>query len=71
MKYSFGVGARVVYIDTQNIGSIYKDSRDVYDIIEYQFGHDVAASASSWTELACVGEIYEHKDFTIKMVEVL
>ena len=70
MKYSFGVGARVVYVDTPNIGSIYKDSIDVYDNIEYQFGHDVAASASSWTELACIGEVYEHKNFKIEMVEV-
>lgn len=68
MRFSFGVMARVVYNDTPNIRNFFKDSRDVYDIIEYQFGHDVAASASSWTELACVGEIYEHDEFTMKMV---
>ena len=69
MKFSFGVMARVVYYDTPNVASCYKDSQDVYDMIEYQFGHDVAASVSSWTELACVGEIYEHDEFTIEIVE--
>ena len=72
MKYSFGVGARVVFIDTPNVASIYKDSRDVYDILECVVGHEVAESASCWTELACVGEApYEHEEFTIEMVEVL
>jgi hypothetical protein len=69
MKFSFGVMARVVFNDTPNIGSCYKDSRDVYDAIEYQFGHEVAIGASCWTELACVGEIYEHDEFTIEMIE--
>lgn len=68
MKFSFGVMARIVCNDVPNIGSCYKDSQDVYDMIEYQFGHNVAASASSWTELACVGEVYEHDEFTIEMV---
>ena len=71
MKYSFGVGARVVFVDTPNIASIYKDSRDVYDILESDFDHNVAEDASCWTELACVGEApYEHEKFTIEMVEV-
>ena len=71
MKYSFGVGARVVFIDTPNVASIYKDSSDVYDAIEYTMGHEVAVGASCWTELACVGEaLYEHDKFTIEMVEV-
>lgn len=70
MRFSFCVMARVVYNDSPNVGSCYKDSIDVYDAIEYQFGHEVAISASSWTELACVEEIYEHYEFTIEMVEV-
>lgn len=69
MRFSFGVMARVVYNGSPNIGSCYKDSRDVYDAIEYQFGHEVAIGASCWTELACVGEIYEHDEFIIKMIE--
>lgn len=69
MRFSFGVIARVVCSDSPNVGSCYKDSRDVYDAIEYQFGHEVAESASCWTEIACVGEIYEHDKFTVEMVE--
>ena len=34
MKFSFGVMARVVYNDTLNVGNCYKDSKDVYDVIE-------------------------------------
>lgn len=71
MRYSFGVGAKVVFDDIPNVASIYKDSRDVYDAIEYAMGHEVAVAASCWTELACVGEApYEDKNFTIEMVEV-
>ena len=71
MKYSFGVGAKVVFIDTPNVASIYKDSNDVYDAIEYATGHEVAVEASCWTELTCVGEApYEHEKFIIEMVEV-
>jgi hypothetical protein len=69
MRFSFGVMARVVYNDSPNIGSCYKDSRDVYDAIEYQFGHEVAVGASCWAELACVGEIYEDDEFIIEMIE--
>ena len=69
MRFSFGVMARVVYNDSPKIGNCYKDSRDVYDAIEYQFGHKIAVGASCWTELACVGEIYEYDEFTIEMVE--
>jgi hypothetical protein len=71
MRYNFGVGAKVVFADIPNVASIYKDSLDVYDAIEYAMGHDVAVEASCWTELACVGEApYENEKFTIEMVEV-
>lgn len=69
MRFSFGVMARVVYNDSPNVGNCYKDSRDVYDAIEYQFGPEVAIGASCWTELAYVGEIYEHDEFIIEIVE--
>ena len=71
MKFSFGVRAKLKYNDTPNVASYLKDTEDVYDIIEDEFGPEVAISASSWTELACVGEIYEHDKFTIEMVDVL
>ena len=69
MKFSFGVMAKLKYNDTPNVVSYLKDTEDVYEIIEDEFGHDIAANVSSWTELACVGEIYEHDQFTIEMVE--
>lgn len=71
MKFSFGVGAKLKYSDTPNVASYLKDTEDVYEIIEYEFGPEVAISASSWTELACVGEVYEHNQFTIEMVDTL
>ena len=70
MKFSFGVGAKLKYNDAPNVASYLKDTDDVYDIIEDEFGPCVAISASSWTELACIGEVYEHEQFTIEMVEV-
>ena len=71
MRYSFGIGAKVVFADNPNVASIFKDSRDVYNVIEYAMGHEVAVGASCWTELACVGEApYEHEKFIIEMVEV-
>ena len=69
MKFSFGVNAKLKYSDTPNVASYLKDTEDVDEIIEDEFGPEVAISASSWTELACVGEVYEHEQFTIEMVE--
>jgi hypothetical protein len=71
MKFSFGVSAKLKYSDTPNVASYLKDTEDVYEIIEDEFGPDVAISASSWTELACVGEAYEHDKFSIEMVEYI
>lgn len=71
MKFSFGVMAKLKYSNTPNVASYLKDTEDVYDIIEDEFGSDVAISASSWTELACVGEVYEHDQFTIEMVDMI
>lgn len=73
MKFSNGVYAKVEF-KTQSKG--YKSthfsgcSEDLYDEIEYYFGHETAAEASSWAELASTGEKYEHEEFVIEMVEV-
>ena len=69
MRFSFGVNAKLKYNDMPNVASYLKDTDDIYDIIEDGFGPEVAISASSWAELACVGEVYEHDQFTIEMVE--
>ena len=73
MKFSHGVYAQVEFVpETKNYHSTYLAgcSEDLYDYLEYKFGHEVAADASSWAELACVGEEYEHEEFTLTMVEL-
>ena len=73
MRFTYGVYARVAFNTGQNgyLRTSFTDcSEDLYDIIEYNFGHEVAADASSWAEVACIGEKYEHETFIIEMVEV-
>jgi hypothetical protein len=69
MKFSYGVMAKLKYSNTPNVASYLKNTEDMYDIIEDEFGPAVAISVSSWAELACVGEVYEHERFTIEMIE--
>ena len=73
MRFSHGVYARVEF-NTEAKGyrrtSFTDCSEELYDILEYDFGHEVAVEASSWAELASIGEKYEHEDFIIEMVEV-
>ena len=73
MNFSNGVYARVEF-NTESKGyrrTLFSDcSEDLYDALEYDFGHEVAADASSWAEIACIGEKYEHEEFIIEMVEV-
>lgn len=45
---------------------------EVYEIIDWLLhGQDpqTAIDASSWCELACIGEVYEHDKFTVEIVE--
>ena len=44
---------------------------DVYDLIDCMSAHDslIAIEASLWCEFACIGEVYEHDNFTIEVVE--
>lgn len=73
MRFSNGVYAKVE-LKTQS--KRYKSthfsgcSEDLYDEIEYHFGHETAAEASSWAEVASIGEVHEHDEFIIEMVEV-
>ncbi len=41
------------------------DSDGIYDILEPICGHETAADAASWCELASIGEVYAEEDFEI------
>lgn len=69
MIFSNGVCAKITLKERVGGGSYFYDSRSVYDLLIDYFQHDVAASAESWTELACVGELYESDGFEIEMME--
>jgi hypothetical protein len=73
MRFSHGVYAQLTFkkdIEEDCSMSYYLyDSRDVYEHLVEQFGHDRAANAEAWTELASVGEWYEDDDFEIEMME--
>ena len=68
MRFSRGVYAQVTFKDGRQ-SSYFADSRSVYDCLIDYFDHDTAAEAEGWTEMACVGEIYEEDEFEIEMVE--
>ena len=51
------------YVNKNDFDSVYDK---VLFIVE---NHDTAASASSWCELASVGEIYEHEEFKIEIID--
>lgn len=70
MKLSYGVVARVTLTEFPDCSYYYGISRDVYDKLEPYVGHYDAAEAEGWTEMACVGDIYEQDEFIIEMVEV-
>jgi hypothetical protein len=72
MKFSNGVVAKITFKETlahRGYVMICTDSREIYDSLVDRFGHDVAASAEGWTELASVGEWYEEDEFEIEMME--
>lgn len=54
----------------QVVGVVAWSADDVYFIIDNMTGDaKEAIEASSWCELAGVGEVYEHDDFTIEVVD--
>ena len=69
MRFSSGVCAKVTMKQRVGGSSYFYDSRSVYDLLIDYFDHQTAANAEGWTELACVGDMYEADEFTIEMME--
>lgn len=72
MKFSNGVVAAITFKETlvhRGYIIVCTDSKEVYESLVKRFGHDVAASAEGWTELASIGEWYEEDEFEIEMME--
>ena len=69
MTFSYGVCAKVTLTKEPNYSYYYRNSRAVYDKLEEYVGHYDAVEAEGWTEMACVGEMYEQDEFIIEMVE--
>lgn len=69
MMFSNGVCAKVTLSERIGSSSYFYDSRSVYDLLIDYFQYDIAADAEGWTEVACVGEIYEADEFIIEMME--
>lgn len=69
MKFSNGVYAQVTFKKEPNHSYYYEDSQAVYYKLEPHFGHENAADAQGWTEVACVGDWYETDGFEIEMME--
>ena len=73
MKFSSRVVAKIIFQETlshRGYEMFCSDSREVYDCLIERFGHDIAADAEGWTEVACIGEWYEENGFEIEMIEV-
>ena len=68
MRFSRGVYAYVTLKDDSGV-HYFADSRSVYDLLIDHFNHDTAADAESWTEMACIGDLYETDDFIIEMTK--
>lgn len=72
MKFSYGVVAKITFKETlthRGYETFCSDSIDVYDYLVDRFGHNVAANAEGWVELACIGEWYEDDEFEIEIME--
>lgn len=72
MKFSYGVVAKIIFKETlahRGYEVFCDHSREVYDSLIGRFEHDVAAEAESWTEMACIGDLYEEDEFEIEMME--
>lgn len=69
MVFSKGVYAQVTFKKDISVSYYLYDSKSVYEHLVEHVGHDRAANAEGWTELASVGEWYEEDDFEIEMME--
>lgn len=70
MRFSSGVYAQVTLKECVGRSHCFYDSRSVYDFLIDYFDHNTAMEAESWSEVASIGEEYEHEEFIIEMVEV-
>ena len=70
MRFSNGVKAKVTFLREPNCSYYYEDSKVVYFKLEPHLGHELAAEAEGWTEMACIGEEFEIGGILIEMVEV-
>ena len=69
MKFSNGICARLTFKDEDGLTFRQYSSELVYIGLESRYGHEVAADAQGWTEVASIGELYEHDKFEIEMME--
>lgn len=69
MNFSYGVYARVTFAKEPNYLYYYSNSSVMYDKLVAYVGHEKAADAEGWAEMACVGEVYEQDEFIVEMVE--
>lgn len=70
MEFTYGVKAKVTFLREPNDSYYYEDSKVVYFKLEPHLGHEWAAEAEGWTEIACVGEEFEIGGILIEMVEI-
>lgn len=70
MEFSNGVKAKVTFLREPNCSYYYEDSKAVYFKLEPHLGHEWAAEAEGWTEMAYIGEEFEIGGILIEMVEV-
>ena len=70
MEFSYGVKAKVTFLKEPNNSYYYEDGKAVYFKLEPHLGHESAAEAEGWTEVAYIGEEYEIGGILIEMVEV-
>lgn len=72
MKFSSGVVAKITFkevLANRGYEMFCSRSREVYDCLIDRFEHDVAAEAEGWTEMACIGDLYEEDEFEIEIME--
>lgn len=69
MNISKGVYVQVTLKEDISTSYHFYNCRRVYDFLNKRFGHNLAGKASSWVELACVGDIYEDDDIEIEIME--
>lgn len=63
------IGFRIKAANSTTMYTVYTEDR-VYDyILSIAKSEELAIEASSWAELAYIGEVYEHDQFTVEVIE--